>query len=342
MRIGAVDTNDAVAIVAELGNNHEGSIACARELVAMAAEAGAHAVKLQAIDPQLLVRASEVERLKQLERFRLTPDEHAELAEIARSYGLGYLCTPFSMEAVDWLSPLVDAFKIASGDNDFAQLIERAASTGRPLIISTGMSDDTVIATALETARSAPEVALLHCVSAYPTPLERAALASIPALRARFAVTVGYSDHTLGIAACLTAVAAGARIVEKHVTLDHHQSDFRDHQLSAEPGELRELVSRVAEVEVLLGQPRSGVFLEEQATQAAARRSIVASQDLQEGHLIEPGDLNWLRPRDGLPPGHEEQLIGTRLKTAVSRGDALGVLPGDVVNATDRRSPAEG
>ena len=142
MRIGRVDTTDRVAIVAELGNNHEGDITCARELVHAAAAAGAHAVKLQFIDPPRFVRPTQRARMAQLERFLLTPEQHAELAELARTLDIGYLCTPFDLGAIAWLAPLVDALKISSGDNDFHPLIRRAAASGRPLIISTGMSND--------------------------------------------------------------------------------------------------------------------------------------------------------------------------------------------------------
>jgi N,N'-diacetyllegionaminate synthase len=330
MRIGPADTERQVAIVAELGNNHEGSMELARELVAAAAEAGAHAVKFQAIDPPKLVRPSEAARLEQLERFRLRPDEHAELAQLARSLRIGYLCTPFDLDTVDWLAPLVDAIKIASGDNDFHPLIAHAAKTGRPLIISTGMSDDEVVGRALATAAAAgaTEVALLHCIAAYPTATDRAMIATIPALAARHGVAVGFSDHTLGIEAALVAVAAGARILEKHVTLDHDQSDFRDHQLSLEPDELRELVRRVAEVEAIRGAPRADVMPEEEATHHAARRSIVAARDLPAGHVIDRSDLTWLRPRDGLPPGEERQVVGRTLARALERGEP--VLVGDL------------
>ena len=326
MRIGRADTERQVAVVAELGNNHEGSMALARELVAAAAGAGAHAVKFQAIDPSKLVRPSEQARLAQLGRYRLSPEQHADLAALARTLGIGYVCTPFDLEAVEWLAPLVDAIKIASGDNDFHPLIAHAAATGRPLIISTGMSDDNDIARALATAAGASEVALLHCIAAYPTEMDRAMLSTIPVLAARHGVAVGFSDHTLGIEACVLAVAAGARILEKHFTLDRQQSDFRDHQLSVEPDELRALVRRVAEAEAILGTPKAGVLPEEEGTRDAARRSIVAARDLPAGHRIEPADLTWLRPRDGLAPGHEAQLVGRSLSRAVAQGEP--VLPG--------------
>jgi N,N'-diacetyllegionaminate synthase len=160
-------------------------------------------------------------------------------------------------------------------------------------------------------------------VAAYPTAPERAALATIPLLRERFGTTVGYSDHTLGLDACLTAVALGARILEKHFTLRHDFSEFRDHQLSAEPEELAELVERVAAVEVLLGDPRSGVLPEEEPVAAAARRSVRAARDLPAGHVLEAGDLTWLRPREGRPPPETGTLVGQTLRTPKAFGDPV-------------------
>ena len=182
------------------------------------------------------------------------------------------------------------------------------------------------------------EVALLHCVSAYPIAADRAALSTIGLLRERFRTTVGYSDHTLGLDACLTAAALGARILEKHFTLRRDFSDFRDHQLSAEPHELAELVLRVAAVEAMIGTPRAGVFAEEEAVAAAARRSPRAARALRAGHVLEPGDVTWLRPREGerrRPRGSDAaQRQGVRgpgpltrtsgLKEAARRDPSLG------------------
>ena len=221
MRIGPVDTDRQVAVIAEIGNNHEGDIATARELVGVAAGAGAHAVKLQAIEPAELVGADDTARLDQLRRFQLTAEQFAELAELAHSLGIGFVCTPFSLGAVGWLEPLVDAFKVASGDNDYLALLERIGATGRPVIVSAGMTGVHGLARAQRVLRT-PEPASsprLHCVSAYPTPPEAARLATIPVLARELGATIGYSDHTIGVEACLAAVALGARILEKHFTL---------------------------------------------------------------------------------------------------------------------------
>jgi len=329
MRIGSADTTERVAVIAEVGNNHEGDVGVALELVRAAAAAGAHAVKFQAIDPPRLVRPTETARLEQLGRFQLTPEEFGRLHDEARSLGIGFLCTPFDLDAVAWLAPLVDAFKIASADNDFAALIAAAADTGRPVVVSGGMTDLDGMRAARDLVQGrGAEFAALHCVSAYPTEPEHASLATIPALAAGLGATVGYSDHTLGIEACVLAVALGARILEKHFTLRHDYSEFRDHQLSAEPAELAELVRRVEEAQTLIGAPRAGVLAAEEPVSAAARRSIVAASDLPAGHVLRAMDLTWLRPGDGLSPGREDELLGRPLARDVVHGETL--LPGDL------------
>lgn len=324
MRIGPHDTDRTVVVIAEIGNNHEGDVDVALRLTDHAAEAGAHAVKLQAIDPVRLVRPEQGDRIAQLERFRLTPDEFARVSERARGHGMAFLCTPFDLGAVDWLEPLVDAYKIASGDNDLEALIDRCAQRGKPVIVSTGMGAVAAARRAAAiVARHGAPFAALHCVSSYPTPPDAAHLATIPALSRELGGTVGYSDHTLGVEACALAVALGARILEKHVTLAHDFSDFRDHQLSADPGELRRLCERVAAAEALVGTVAGGVLAEEEGVAAAARRSICAARDLPAGHVLEPGDLTWLRPADGLAPGREGELLGRALRHPVAYGEVL-------------------
>lgn len=329
MRIGQADTAEQVAVIAEIGNNHEGDLEVARQLVHAAAAAGAHAVKFQAIDPPRLVRPTETARLEQLERFRLTPEAFRELHDEARALGIGFVCTPFDLECIEWLEPLVDAFKIASADNDFVALIQAAARTGRPVMVSGGMTDMDGLRAARDLVDGCgAEFAALHCVSAYPTPPENALLATIPAMADELGTTVGYSDHTLGVEACVLAAALGARILEKHFTLRHDFSDFRDHQLSAEPHELAELVRRVQEAEILVGAPRTGLVAAEEDVALAARRSIVAARDLPAGHRLSENDITWLRPGDGLRPGCEGLVLGHALTRSVSAGEL--VLPEDV------------
>lgn len=329
MKIGALDTEQRVLIVAEAGNNHEGSAELAAELVRSAARAGADAIKFQAIDPEALVARSERERIAQLEGFRLQDGAWRRLSDLAEELGLLFLATPLSLRAVAMLDPLVQAFKIASGDSDFYALLEAIAHTGKPVILSTGMTDPDQIARSKrrleriwEQAGRSAELALLHCVGAYPTSSRDAGLATIGALQ-RHGCTVGYSDHCLGTDVAALAVAAGARIVEKHFTLDKQQSEYRDHALAADPPELAELVERIRHIEQVMGDARSGVMDSEKATAQAARRSTVANRDLAAGTKVDLRDLDWVRPSGGLPPSAVDAILGRTLTRDVSRGTQI-------------------
>src|SRR5262249_14207229 len=192
-------------------------------------------------------------------------------------------------------------FKIASGDNDYTALLRTVAATGKPVIMSTGMSERQDVAFARDLLRaewrrcgsSDPGLVLLHCVVSYPTPPAEANLAAITALR-DLGETVGYSDHTLGIEAATAAVAMGARVIEKHFTLDKTLSDFRDHQLSADPADLAELVRRIRLIEAMHGRPEKRVMDAEQAAVAAVRRGVYAARDLAAGTPLALADLSFL------------------------------------------------
>lgn len=322
MRIGPHDTRERVLVMAELGNNHEGDVGVARELVEAAAAAGAGAVKVQVFDPQFYVGPGDPARLAQLERFRLSIDDFAGLAELAHARGLAFVATFFDLGSADAVEPFADAFKVASGDNDNPAFLRRAARGGLPVIVSLGLTGVDGARRVADTIGADERLALLHCVSVYPVPPEAARMRTIPALaEALPRVTVGYSDHTLGLDAAVTAVALGARVVEKHVTLRRDFSDFRDHQLSAEPHELADLVTRIGATEALLGSAKGGMLEVEEPVAAAARRSLAAARDLEAGHVVASEDITWLRPAGGLRPGDEEQVIGRRLRRALARGE---------------------
>jgi sialic acid synthase SpsE len=330
MRIGAVDLGREVLVIAEIGNNHEGDFGRAQELVARAAAAGVQAVKFQTIVPERLVSATQAARIEQLRRYAFTYEQFGRLAEAARAAGVMFLSTPFDVESVRHLDPLVPAFKIASGDNDFVALLEAVAATAKPVLLSTGMAGVDEVRRACGTVEAvwrargvAPGLVPLHCVSSYPTPAEAANLLAIPALARETGCTVGYSDHTLGIDAAVLSVALGARVIEKHFTLSKTQSEFRDHPLSADPGELAELVRRVRVAETMLGTGSKALQPVEEAVAKAARRSIVARRDLPQGHVVAREDLDWLRPGGGLAPGREDLLVGRPLRRAVAAGEMI-------------------
>jgi N,N'-diacetyllegionaminate synthase len=330
MKIGNVDLDREVLVVAEAGNNHEGDLGRAIELVEKAAGAGAHAIKFQTIVPERLVSRQQVARLEQLRRFCFTYEQFEKLAQAATRAGILFMSTPFDVESVRRLAPLVPAFKVASSDNNFDALLQAVAQTGKPILLSTGMTDIpgvkracAVIEAAAKPERTSDRIVLLHCVSAYPTPPDSANLLAIRALAEATACRVGYSDHTLGIEAAVMSVALGACVIEKHFTLSRTQSEFRDHQLSAEPAELAELVRRVAQVRTMLGDGVKRIMPVEQATVGAARRSAFAKTDLRAGHVISSEDLDWLRPGGGVGPDAGHLLLGRSLGRAVAAGEMI-------------------
>lgn len=328
MRVGSFELGERPLVVAELGNNHEGDPGVARELIRVAADAGADAVKLQTFRVGDFVRPQDERRYRQLEGFQLPPEKVTALAGLARELGVLFVSTPLDLGSVDLLEPLVDAYKVASGDNDFLPLLDRLAEADRPLIVSTGLLDLEGIQTVKERIEglrggAGAGLAFLHAVTAYPCPVEQVNLAAIPALARELRCPVGYSDHTLGTEACVLAAALGAAILEKHVTLAHDFSEFRDHQLSANPDELRELVDAVSRAWTLRGAPDKRVQPAEEELRDAVRRAIVAAHDLEAGTVLAAGDLTWMRPRDGLAPGQEGSLVGRPLKRAVAHGEPI-------------------
>lgn len=331
MIIGTHDTARRPLLIAEIGNNHEGDPALALALVDAAIEAGADAVKVQVIDPTRLVNIGQAERIAQLQAFRLERDVLAELARRVREKGRLFIASVFDCATLAEMARGLDAIKIASGDLNFDLLLETAASSGRPVILSTGMSTMDEIARAVGIVGAAmtgpgelaDRLAVLHCVSLYPTPRDRANLNAIPRLAARLGVTIGYSDHTLGTDAALAALSVGARIVEKHFTLDKSRSSFRDHALSAEPRELEQLAALMREFDRMMGTGARDEAMPDAATRVAARRSIVSARPLPAGATLQSGDLDFVRPADGLPPSRAQSLVGRRLRRGLDRHELI-------------------
>lgn len=319
MMIGEHDIEQHVLLIAEIGNNHEGDVNFAEELIGLAADAGADAVKFQTIVPERLVAPEQIERLVQLRKFSLNEEAFVRLADTARSQDIMFLSTPFCESVVPFVASLCPAIKVASGDNDHVALLRSVARTGLPVLLSTGMADLELVAKAVGVLESAwadvgedPDLVLMHCVSAYPTPTTEANIRALQSLSS-LGRPVGYSDHTLGTDAAVVAVAAGARVIEKHFTDRHNRSSFRDHALSATPNEFTVLAERVRETEILLGDGAKRVMPSERDVVVAARRSLHASRTLAAGEVIAAEDLIGLRPATSLPVNAPEDLIGKRV-----------------------------
>jgi N-acetylneuraminate synthase/N,N'-diacetyllegionaminate synthase len=332
MKIGDIDLDREVLVVAEIGNNHEGSFETAAKMIDAAAATGVQAVKFQTFIPELYVSSDQSERLARLRGFALSFSQFAELAGLARKRGLLFLSTPFDLKSAEALSEFCPAIKISSGDNQFFPLLEKVASSKLPIILSTGLASSSDLEAAksvIENVWSAlghrGELALLHCVSSYPTPPAEANLAAIPALKGAFGVTVGYSDHTLGIEAAVLSVSLGAQIVEKHFTLDKAFSDFRDHQLSTDPAEMTELVRRIRAASELLGDGRIGAGGSQESNRVAIRRSIAAAAELPVGTTLASQHLCWVRPGTHIPPGEEARVLGRQLKRPLRQGEIISL-----------------
>lgn len=327
-----------VFLIAEAGVNHNGDIEMAKQLIDVAHQAGADAVKFQTFSAEALATANspkaeyqlattdatetQVEMLRKLE---LSEDAHRTLKRYCDDKGIIFLSTPFDEASADFLETLdVPAFKLSSGDLTNTPLIAHVARKKRPLILSTGMATLDEVAEAVSVAHAAgcDELVLLHCVSNYPAQAAEANLRAMKTMRDGFAVPVGFSDHTEGSAVCLAAVALGATVIEKHFTLDRNLPG-PDHVASLEPHELIDLIRNIRRVESSLGNGKKVPTPSERETAKAARRSIVAAKSIAKGELIERQSLTLKRPGTGMSPSELAGVVGQRAVVDIAEGTMI-------------------
>ncbi len=323
-------------VIAEIGVNHDGSVDRAVELVAAAAAAGADAVKLQLFTAAGLMnaasdfagyqrdRVSDADPAAMLRRYELSPAEVATVVAEIRRRGLIPLATPFSPADVAAVGGLgLPAVKVASPDLVNRPLLAAVARLGVPVLASTGAATVTEVARSCGwLRRAAVPFALLHCVSSYPVDAEDAHLCWIGEMAARFGVPVGYSDHTTDCLAGALAVAAGATVVEKHLTYDR-AADGPDHLASADPGQFARYVRLVRRAEALRGSPGKRVLPGEQDVRRVSRQSLVAARDLAVGQVIGDADVTVQRPGTGIPAADVGRAVGRRTAGAIKRGTLL-------------------
>ncbi len=333
----AIGSDAPPFVIAELSGNHNGDLGRAMRLVEAAAHAGADAVKLQTytadtitIDhdgPEFLIKGGlwDGRRLYDLYQEAHTPWEwHEALFARGRELGMVVLSSPFDTTAVDFLETLdAPAYKIASFEIIDTPLIRHAAATGKPLIISTGMARRDEIADAVAAARETSDagLVLLHCTSGYPTPPEDSNLRTIPDLARTFDAVTGLSDHTPGIAVSMAAIALGAAVIEKHVTLARADGG-PDAAFSLEPDELKALVEGCRQAHAALGSVRGDPSLSE-AGNLVLRRSLYAVTDIGQGEVFSTANVRSIRPGHGLAPKLLPDVLGRRAATNLSRGTAL-------------------
>ncbi|MEZ4731770.1 MAG: N-acetylneuraminate synthase [Caldilineaceae bacterium] len=325
-------------LIAEAGVNHNGDIELARQLIDAATRAGADAVKFQTFKASRLVTPNAPKakyqraatngsesQYEMLQRLELSLADHQELIRYCEQQGIIFLSTPFDEESADLLEELgVVAFKIPSGEISNHSYLAHIARKGKPLIISTGMSNLGEVEQAVTTVETAgnAQFTLLHCVSNYPADPADVNLRAMHTLQTAFGAMVGYSDHTLGLEVTLAAVALGAKVIEKHFTLDRTMPG-PDHQASLEPDELAALVKGMRTVEMALGHGRKQPTASEKDTAQVARKSLVAAKDLAAHTQLTAEMIQIKRPGTGLPPAMREYLIGRTLKSDVAAGELL-------------------
>jgi N-acetylneuraminate synthase/N,N'-diacetyllegionaminate synthase len=316
-------------VIAEVGVNHNGSIDLAKQSIDAAAACGVDAVKFQSFRAEEFVAdhsltysyaqsgAVVTENVFDMfKRLEMPPSWHRELIRYCVSKGVDFLSSPADALSADSLAKLnVGAIKLASEDLINRPLLRHVGALGRPVILSTGMADYVEVDEALAaiTGAGCKDIMLLHCVSLYPTPDGEVNLNRMVALKERYDLPTGFSDHSVGVTACIGAVALGAQLVEKHFTLDR-ELPGPDHSLSADPEEMRELVAEVRRITAMLGTAAIRPSPGELGAMKDFRRSITLSADVEPGAVLEAGLLCLKRPAKGLHPRHLDDVIGKRAR----------------------------
>jgi N,N'-diacetyllegionaminate synthase len=322
-------------IIAEIGANHNGDMQLCRRLIDAARDCGVDAVKFQSWSRSSLISDPEYARHasangtpsldEAVRRLQLTPQQHQEVAAYCQKAGVVFFSSCFSPEEVDLLESLdVPAYKIASMDINYLGLLDYVARKKRPVILSTGLSTLGEIELAVATLQrgGVTSLALLHCLSIYPSPAQIVNLRNMKTLESAFDLPVGYSDHCLGNAVALAAVALGACVIEKHFTLDKSLEGW-DHAVSADPAEMRALVKDSQDVTTALGSPVRTLNPEQLEKQKAFRRRMVAKRALKHGEELSADAVTFKRPGTGIRPDELSYCAGRKLLHDVAAEEEL-------------------
>jgi sialic acid synthase SpsE len=332
----SVAPDENVLVIAEIGVNHDGDAERAMRLVAMAADCGADAVKLQIFNAKTLMHetsafaayqksaVAEKTPAEMLRRFELAPADLEKVVAEIRRLNMIPLATPFSPADVSQIESLnLPAIKIASPDIVNWPLLHRAAQAGKPLILSCGAADETEIATTASWLREwNTSFALLHCISSYPTPAPAVNLCWINELTAKFDVPCGFSDHTTEVVAGAMAVAAGACIIEKHITYDRSAAG-PDHAASFDAIQFAKYVQLLRHARTLRGKSGKRVLNIEQDVRTVSRQSLVAARDIAAGATLQAEDLTVQRPGTGIPASAMPAIVGRRASSTIKSGQML-------------------
>ncbi|MBL4932917.1 N-acetylneuraminate synthase [Clostridium paridis] len=326
-----------VFIIAEAGVNHNGDLEVAKKLVDVAAESGADAVKFQTFKADELVTkdapkakyqekttgaGSQYEMLKKLE---LSYEDHIYLKNYCQERDIVFLSTPFDFQSVDLLESIdISLYKIGSGDLTNIPLIKYIAKLNKTMIISTGMANLGEVEEAIKAIQDSgnDKITLLHCTSNYPTSYEDVNLKAMITLKNAFNLPVGYSDHTIGMEIPVAAVAMGAKVIEKHFTLDKSMNG-PDHKVSLEPMELEKMVKSIRNIEVAFGDGVKKCTRNEKDTRKVARKSIVAKANLKKGDILSLDNITFKRPENGISPRYFEFINNKKLIKDVNKDDLI-------------------
>lgn len=334
--------NTKVIIIAEAGVNHNGDFENAKKLILAAANAGADYVKFQTFKADKLVSkdAQKAEYQKanlkdegdtqydMLKKLEMSEVWHYDLIKYANECGIKFLSTGFDEESIDFLDSLnIDLFKVPSGEITNKPYLEHIAKKGKPIVISTGMSNLQEIKEAVDVLLnhkiSKSQITILHCNTEYPTPMQDVNLLAMNTIQNQLSINIGYSDHTLGIEVPIAAVALGARLIEKHFTLDRNM-DGPDHLASLTPEELKQMVTSIRNIEkAISGNGIKEASDSEKKNLAVVRKSLHYATDLNKGDIIEKKHFKALRPGTGISPMFYEELIGKKLSIDVFKNELI-------------------
>lgn len=311
-------------VIAEAGVNHFGDVSKAIALVDMAVAAGADALKFQHFRTDKLIGPSAPAWRERMRSKELTDQAIGELQQACVARGIQFLCTAHDEESLDFLDRelAVPAFKIGSGEVENWPFLANVAGRGKPIILSTGMYSLDQVTRAIDVIAEAGgrELAILHCVTSYPCPPEWVNLDAMRQIRDLFEGPVGYSDHTSDVAVPLAAVALGAAIIEKHITIDVDVPNAQDWKVSCTPATLGPFIKGIRDIEAAKGGWRKAPAAGERDAIVWARKSITTRRRLEAGETIEPQDVIFQRPGTGLPPSRIETVVGRRLRVAADSG----------------------
>ncbi|HYD74995.1 N-acetylneuraminate synthase family protein [Ramlibacter sp.] len=313
-------------VIAEAGVAHFGSEEKAYRLVDLAADAGADAVKFQVFDVDALISGELPEWKDRLSSRHLPYEAFRRIQAYCRDKGITFFATAHDEPSLDFLGTLqVPVYKVGSGEVGNWPFLRRVASMGKPMIFSTGMYQRSQIGEALDAVRQAGnrDVAVLHCVTRYPTPPEEVSLGNMQWIRENHRVVTGYSDHTRGFHFPLAAVALGAQVIEKHITLDYDVPNAQDWKVSCGPSDLGVFIQQLREIEAGLGLRDSGPTAGERDSLVWASKSLVPVRDIPAGTVLQAADLAGKRPGTGIPPSRIAEVVGKTTRTGLARDQVI-------------------